>query len=201
MTSSKGVVMRRRIAFNAVVLSFFSVFGVAVAAAEVRVDFDRHRDFGKYRTISVEIGPLVRADGVVDEQNTLAEDRLRRAVREEFLARGIETTDGRSDLIVRVSARETERNEIFSTGWGGHPGSWRWGYWRRPYGRWGGFYDDVWSRRYVEGSLLIDVIERETGELIYRAQVREEVSRDRDKQVTKVVDKAFKKFPVEEITD
>ena len=51
-----------------------------VAAADVRVDYDRHKDFGRYRTFSVEVAELVRSDGVVDEQNTLAEGRLRQAV-------------------------------------------------------------------------------------------------------------------------
>jgi hypothetical protein len=52
----------------------------AGAAAQVRVDFDRHQDFRQYRTFDVAIGPLVRADGTTDEQNTLTEDRLRRAI-------------------------------------------------------------------------------------------------------------------------
>jgi hypothetical protein len=108
--------------------SFVPVFcGIAVAS-EVRVDVDRHADFKRYRTIRVEIGSLVRSDGTVDEQNTLAENRLRRAVADEFLARGIESTDGAADLVVRVSSREAERNQIVTTGLG-YPGAWqrRWG--------------------------------------------------------------------------
>jgi hypothetical protein len=179
------------------------LFPVAALAADVRVDFDRHKDFSKYRTFSVEIGPLVRTDGGVDEQNTLAENRLRTAVAHEFLARGIESNDARPHLIVRISGRETERSEIIDTGWNAYPGYWsrRWGYWRRPYGLWGGYYGDVWTRRYLEESLTIDVIERDTGALVYRAQVTEEVGKNPEKQVTKAVDKAFKKFPVKEIAD
>jgi hypothetical protein len=185
-------------------VSFVLSFSAVATAAEVRVDVDRQKDFSKYRTVSVEIGRLVRADGVADENNTLAEDRLRRAVTNELLERGIESTDARSQLIVRVSGRDIERNEIVSTGWGGYPRYWRgrWGYWGRPYGYWGGIYDrDVWTRRYLEGALTIDVIERETGALVYRAQVAEEVGKDRDKQVVQVIDKAFKKFPVKPIAN
>jgi Domain of unknown function (DUF4136) len=185
------------------ITSLLVLFSAVGAAAQVRVDFDRHRDFSKYRTISVEVGPLVRADGVADEHNTLAEDRLRQAVTNEFLARGIESTDAGSQLIVRVSARDIERDEIVSAGWGPYSPywSWRWGYWRRPYyyGRWGAFYDGpVLTRRYVEELLTIDVVDGDTGALVYRAQVSGEVGKDRDKDVTKAVDKAFKKFPVKE---
>ena len=189
-------------------LSFLLAFPGVAIAGDVRVDFDRHKDFSRYRTFSVEVGPLVRADGVVDEQNTLAENRIRRTVTNEFLARGIESTDGESHLIVRVSNHDTRRTELVSTGWSGYPAYWhprwgsRWGYWRRPYGYWGGaHYGDVWTREYLEGSLTLDVIERETGALVYRAQVTAEVGHDPDKQVTRAVDRAFKKFPIKELSD
>jgi hypothetical protein len=47
--------------------------------------------------------------------------------------------------------------------------------------------------------LTVDVIERQTGALIYRAHVTNEVGKDLDKQVAKSIDKAFKKFPVKEL--
>ena len=179
--------------------SFVLVFCGIANASEVRVDVDRHADFNRYRTIRVEIGTLVRSDGTVDEQNTIAENRLRRAVTDEFLARGIESTDAASDLVVRVSTREAERNQIVTTGWG-YPGAWqrRWGYWRRPYGWWGGYDGTVLTRRYLEGFTTIDVIDRTTGALVYRADVSQEIGNNPDKDVTKAVDQAFKKFPVKE---
>jgi hypothetical protein len=180
--------------------SFVLVFcGIAIAS-EVRVDVDRHADFKRYRTISVEIGRLVRSDGTIDEQNTLTENRLRRAVADEFLARGVESTDGASDLVVRVSSREAERNQIVTTGWGNYPRAWqrRLGYWRRPYGWWGGYDGTVVTRRYLVGFTTIDVIDRTTGALVYRAEVTQELGNNLDKDVTKAVDQALKKFPVKE---
>jgi Domain of unknown function (DUF4136) len=177
-----------------------------VAAAQVRVDFDRHQDFSHYRTFDVAIGALVRADGIADEQNTLAEDRLRRAIAGELMSRGLESTDVGADLIVRVSGRDTERAEIVSSGYNYPVYSYRpvrlrngriaylrtYGYWGRPY------FDDVWTRRYLEGSLTIDVTERDSGRLVYRAQVNNEIGNNLDKHITKSVDRAFKKFPVKE---
>lgn len=176
------------------------------AAAQVRVDFDRHHDFRQYKTFEVEVGPLVRADGVIDEQNTLAEDRIRSAVARELTARGLERSTSGADLIVRVSGRDAERTEIVNSGF--H----RPLYWYRPvrlrngrivyfrsYNYWADpFYDNVWSRRYLEGALTMDVVERETGRLVYRAQVNDEIGGNPDKYVTKSLDRAFKKFPVKE---
>ena len=196
--------MLRKLLVGSFLPSFLLAFSSVATAADVRVDFDRQKDFSRYRTFSVEVGPLVRADGIVDEQNTLAENRLRRAVTNELLARGVESTDAGSHLIVRVSNHDTKRTELVGTGWSGYPGYWgsRWGYWRRPYGRWGGaHYGDVWTRQYLEGSLTVDVIERASGALVYRAQVTEELGNNLDKDATKAIDRAFKKFPIKELSD
>ena len=174
------------------------------AAAQVRVDVDRHADFSQYRTFDIAVGPLVRADGTTDEHNTLAEDRLRRAVASELAARGLESTSAGADLLVRVSSRDAERTQLVSSGFPQ--------YWYRPfrlrsgrivylrtYDSWSRpFYDDVWTRRYLEGALTVDVVERETGRLVFRAQVNREVGSDLEKYVAKSVDRAFKEFPVKE---
>jgi hypothetical protein len=44
----------------------------------------------------------------------------------------------------------------------------------------------------------MDVIARDTGRLVYRAQVNDEIGSSLEKYVTKSVDRAFKKFPVKE---
>jgi hypothetical protein len=180
------------------------------AAAEDRVDFDRHHDFSQYRTFDVAVGPLVRADGTTDEQNTLAEDRLRSAVASELTARGLESTSVGADLLVRVSGRDIERTEIIGSGFNHYPTYWyrpvrlrsgrivylrSYDYWSRP------FYDDVRTRRYVEGALTVDVVERDTGRLVFRAQVNNEIGSNLEKYVTKSIDRAFKKFPVKERRD
>jgi hypothetical protein len=176
-------------------------------AAEVRVDYNRYIDFAKYRTFDIEVGPLIRGDGVADERNTLAENRLRQAIALELRARGLEEAAGEADLVVHVSGRNSERTAIVSSGFGPYWGYGyrRFGYWGRygywnPYGYWATpFRDDVWTRRYLEGSLIVDVVERDTDRLVYRAHVIDEVGKNLDKQVANAIDKAFKKFPVKEL--
>ena len=166
----------------------------SLAAADVRVDFNRANDFTRYRTFAVEIGPIVRSDGSRDERNALAEDRLHYAVGRELRARGLALTEIGADIIVRVSNRDMERTEIVSSGFGPYRRYWgRYRYWGAPY------YSDIWARRYLEGSMTVDVIERETGRLVYRAQVTDEVGNDLDKHAIKAMEKAFKKYPVKEL--
>jgi Domain of unknown function (DUF4136) len=186
------------------ILLVFSFVAVPVVAlADVRVDVDRHRDFSHYKTFSVEVGALVRPDGSIDERNTLAENRLRGAVTSELLSRGLEPTDDAASLVVRVSERATERVSLISSVWPTHSVYWRRrsGYWR-PYRYWGApYYEDVRTHRFIENAVTVDVYERQTGALVYRAIVTGELGRDLDKQVAKSMDKAFQKFPVKELDD
>jgi hypothetical protein len=177
------------------------------ADAQVRVDYDRQQDFRQFRTFDVAIESLVRADGEADEQNTLTASRLRRAINGELRDRGFEPTSSNADLLVQVSARDRERVEVVRSGFYDAPH-----YYYRPvryrgrivYVRTASYwptshYNDVWTRRYLEGALTIDVIERDSGRLLYRAQVNDEIGSDLDKHIAKSVDRAFKKFPVKEL--
>jgi hypothetical protein len=187
-----------RKALATLVVSTFLFTLPAVAAAQTRVDVDRHTDFRQYKTFAVDVGRIVRSDGVVDEGNTLAENRLRQAVTREFEARGLEPSDAGADLVIRVSNRETERTTIVSSGFSHSPWGFRrrWGYWGYP--GWGPYGGDVWTRRFIESSVILDVVDGDTGDLVYRAQVTDEVGSNPDKHIAKAVDKALKKFPVKE---
>jgi hypothetical protein len=181
-----------------VAAAVFSLSTAALVAADVRVDQDRGADFRKYRTFTVDVGPLVDRNGGVDERNTLAERRLREAVSRELQERGLEPAGANADLVVRVSTRDTERTQVLSRGYDPwYRGRRRWGYWR-----WRDpFYDDLWTRRYLEGSVTVDVADRRTDALVYRARVTEEIGDNLDKYVRNAIDDAFDKFPVKELDD
>ena len=162
----------------------------AGAAAQTRVDFDKHQDFLQYRTFDVAIGPLVQADGTVDEQNTLNEDRLRRAIASELSARGLESTVVGVDLEVRVSGRNSERTEVRSSGFNHFPTFYyrpvRLRNGRMPISHLGRLLEPSVLRRcldapILEGALTIDVVDRDTGRLVYRAQVNDEIGGNLDK--------------------
>src|SRR5258706_11674197 len=100
-----------------VLITLFVLALPVVVAAQTHIDFDRHKDFSRYKTFTLEVEPLVRADGVVDEHDKLAENRLRQAVTREFQARALEATDVAANLTVRVSSHETEQTAVLGSGW------------------------------------------------------------------------------------
>ena len=188
--------------FRPNVFAFVCLLAFPVSVmAETRVDMDRSKDFRQYKTFSVEVSPPIR-NGEVDEGNTIAVNRLRQAVTSALRARGLTSTDGEADLVLRVASRETERTEIVSSwpadpyGWYG-PWGYGHGYWGAGYwgGDWGG---DVWTIRYLEGTTAFDVVERATGDLVYRAEVTAKIDDDEEDlayDAVKIARKAFKKFP------
>jgi len=185
--------------FRNVVASVWLLAFPAIVMADTRVDINRQKDFSQYKTFTVEVSAPIR-DGQVDEDNTIAENRLRQATTYALRARGLTAMGAGADLTVRVASRETERTELVSSGpaypygWYGPWGYGYGGYWSPP-GYWGG---NVWTYRYVEGTTTIDVIERATGDLVYRAEVTGKVDDDEedlDDDAMKTAHKAFKKFP------
>jgi hypothetical protein len=165
--------------------------------AETRVDVNRHKDFSQYKTFTIEVTPPVR-EGAVDENNTIAMNRLRRAITSELQLYGLRPVDREGDLTVRARIREIERTEVVSSGYPyGWYGPWGYGYggyWGAPY--WGG---GAWTYRYLEGTTTIDLIERATSDLVYRAEVIRKVDDDEedlDDDAMKIAHKAFKKYPV-----
>jgi hypothetical protein len=178
-------------------LTVWFVVCPAVVMAETRVDVNRNKDFSQYKTFTIEVTAPVR-DGTVDENDTIAVNRLRRAITSELQMHGLRQVDSGGDLTVRAGSRETERTELVSSGYPyGWYGGWGYaygGYWGAPY--WGG---DVWTYRYLEGTTTFYVIERATSDLVYRAEVIRKVDDDEedlDHDATKIAHKAFKKFPV-----
>jgi uncharacterized protein DUF4136 len=170
----------------------------AVAMAESRYDIDRTKNFSKYRTFTLEVSPPVR-NGQVDEDNTLSMDRFRQAVSYQLKLRGLTPTDSGADLTVKVKINEYEQTELVGYGpwygpWGGYGYGYGYGYWGYPY--YGG---NFYTYTYLEGATTVDVLERATGDLVYRAEVTKTVDHDADdlyRDANKVARKAFKKYPV-----
>jgi hypothetical protein len=183
--------------FGRTFVTLWLVVWPVVVVAETRVDVNRHKDFSQYKTFTIEVSPPVR-DDAVDKYNTIAMNRLRRAITSELQMYGLTQVDRSGDLTVHAGSRETERTELVSSGypygWYGPWGSGYVGYWGAPY--WGG---EVWTYRYLEGTTTINLIERATGDLVYRAEVIREVDDDEedlDDDAAKIARKAFKKYPV-----
>ena len=119
---------------------------MSCSSISVRTDYDREIDFTKYQTFKWMPNSEKRIDRI--KPNSLIEKRIRRAVEHEMEAKGYRlVTKGKTDALIVYHI--TVRNKVDID---------RYGYWGRR----------VHVHRYKEGSIVLDIVDNETKELIWR---------------------------------
>ena len=160
-------------------------------------DFDHKADFSKYRTFAW-------GKSEADVSNPLYESdlitkRIQAAVENEFAKRGVVESSTDPDFIVKYHTYTEEKKRTESVypyrygfyPYGFFPFAFGWGY---PY--YLGRPSEV--TQYTEGTLILDMIDRRTGELVWRGSVSgnvEDTARLK-KQVERAVHAIMKKYPV-----
>jgi len=178
----------------ALVLLMFGVVGVVVAQ-DVRYDFDKNKDFSKYKTYK-----WVPIKGA-DQPDELTGKKLTAAVDAELATKGLTRTDSDSaDLYLGYqTAIGTEKQfTSYNTGWGYGPG-WGSGW----YGYGGGMsssstYGST-STVYV-GQLDLSVYDPVEKQLIWRGNASKTLDpkakpEKKEKNIAKTVKKLLKNFP------
>ena len=167
------------------VCALFTLAVVGAALAQhVKTDFDHQANFAQYKTYSwQEIKPA----------NSLWDARIKNAVDAQLAAKGWTQVDSGGDVaIVAIKTTKTERTlQTFYNGFGGG-----WG-WRG----FGGFGDSTTTEQdYKEGTLLLDMYDAKTKQLIWRGSAEDTLSNkasQNEKNLDKGVATMFKKFPPE----
>src|ERR1700720_2832133 len=165
------------------VCTMFILAVVAVTfAQQVKTDFDHKANFSKYKTYSwQEIKPA----------NSLWDARIKSAVDAQLAAKGWTQVESGGDVaIVAISTTHTERT--LQTFYDGMGGGWRW----RGFGGMG--EATTTEQDYKEGTLLIDMYDAKTKQLIWRGTAEDTVSNKEEtneKNLNKGVAKMLKKFP------
>jgi Domain of unknown function (DUF4136) len=164
-------------------LLFLTLLGAAFAQ-KVQTDFDHQANFSQYKTYSwQEIKPA----------DSLWDPRIKNAVDARLTAKGWTQVESGGDVsIVAIKASKTQRTlQTFYNGFGGG-----WG-WRRFGG--GGFGDSTTTEQdYKVGTLVIDMYDGKTKQLIWRGSAQDMVSdkaEKNEKNLNKGVAKMFKVFP------
>jgi hypothetical protein len=162
-----------------VVLIAFSFAQVALAS--VSVDYDKTVDFSSLRTYAWLEGTPARSP--------LVQKRIVSAVEKELQARGLTRVSGKADLLIatHASARGEKRVDVDNLGYGY---SWR-----------GWETTTVNVREVLVGTLLVDLVDGTSNDLVWRAVATETFTGNLtpeklDKRINKVVHKIFKKYPV-----
>jgi Domain of unknown function (DUF4136) len=167
---------------TAVCTMFILVVVAATFAQHVKTDFDHQANFTQYKTYSwQEIKPT----------NSLWDARIKSAVDAQLAAKGWTQVDSGGDVaIVAIKTTQTQRSlETFYDGMGG---GWRW----RGFGGMG--EATTTEQDYKEGTLVVDMYDARTKQLIWRGSTEDTLSdkeAKNEKNLDKGVAKMFKGFP------
>ena len=150
----------------------------AALAQKVNTDFDESVDFAKYKTFTLRGGRINAKHPSLD--NSLVEKRIHNAIAAQLAARGLEQAAGRGDLSVGylLGARDKTDIDVVPAGWRGRG--------RRRV-----------VHHYAQGTLVIDMKDSGTNQLVWRAVCTDTASDPGkiDDRINKDVKKAFEKFP------
>ena len=186
----------RSFAMKAAVVGIAALWlGGCETGPEVRADYDKAADFGKYRTYN-----FVAATGTGStDAKSLAQQILQNAASREMESRGYTKADN-ADLLINFKGKLEEKTDIESTpapmygaGWGYR------GYYGAPYGAYGYGGSEVSTRRYNVGTLVMDMVDRQKQQVVFQGGVEDVVTKkmleDREALLTGAVSTIFAKFP------
>ena len=162
-------------------LSILFLCAGSLYAQKVETDFNESVDFNAFKTYSWRIARASKKQDAAD--NSIADNRIRTAIAAQLSKKGFTEAESGGDVVVtyRVTSkdkRETERIPNMNRR-GAYGGSTR------------------TSRVYTQGTLLIDILDGKSKELIWRATCKDSVNdvAKFEKRLGEDVEKAFKKFP------
>lgn len=167
---------------TAVCTLFFLVLLGAAFAQHVQTDFNHQTNFSQYKTYSWQ---------EIKAANSIWDARIKNAVDAQLAAKGWTQVDQGGDVaIVAIKTTHTERTlQTFYDGFGG---GWRW----RGFGGMG--ESTTTEQDYKEGTLVVDMYDAKTKQLIWRGSAEDTLSdkaEKNEKNLDKGVAKMFKKFP------
>jgi len=158
--------------------------------AKTDVDFDPNLDFSKYKTFAFLGGVKNLMMLPVDPE--VLDNQVHRAVTRELARKSLrEVQAGQNpDLVIRYWANASQQVDVTNMGdWGPYS----------PYigSYWGPMYDAVSASSRKENSLLIDLIDPRTKNLVWRLYLtRKFSSADKDwKKADEEITKAFESYP------
>jgi|SRR6516162_2356837 len=172
--------------FVLIAMSF--VFAGASSAQQVKTDYDRGANFTQYKTYSWEH---------VKTKDPLDVDRIKDAVNAALAAKGWTQVNSSGDVSI-VAIEMTRDQKTLNTFYDSFGGGWGW----RRFGG-GGFGDGfgestTTTDTYTVGTLVVDLFDTKTKQLIWRGSSSDTLSNNSDKNIKnlkKGAEKMFKNFP------
>jgi Domain of unknown function (DUF4136) len=168
------------------VAAAFSLVGASAFAQDVKVDFDKDANFSAVKTFAVKIG--------TSWHNQISEKRITDEIGKTLVEKGWTKTDpDKADAIV-VLHGATEKEKTLNTFYSGGYGGYGW----RGWGAGGMGTATTTTSEYLVGTLVVDIFDAKTKQLMYRGIAQDEISDKPEKNIKKIAkasDKLFKDFP------
>jgi len=154
-------------------------------------DYDTSIDFGTLRDFAW-AAPSGEGRPGPAEVSSLLDQRVRRSVEDALFTKGfVKTVPRDADFLVQYYTAVEKKLRVDTNYYGYGYGGWGYG---------GGGYSDTTVREYEEGSLLIDFVDPEKKELIWRgtgvARIQNQMSpEDREAHIRSAVEQILAQFP------
>jgi Domain of unknown function (DUF4136) len=173
----------RRILRLLPVFAAFLLIAAATFAQDVSTDYDHHANFERYHTYSWM---------KVHTENPFWQSRITEAVDRDLQAKGWQRVDSGGDVVLAAvgATRNQQEYQTFYDGFGG----WRWR-------GWGPTETTTQVLNYRVGTLVLDMYDAQSKQLLWRGTAQETLSDKPEKNEHKLqeaVDKMFKHFPPRE---
>lgn len=184
---------------TALVLGWFS----QIANAQTSTDYDPSVDFTRLRTYAF-TKPDVNVGKNPAYNSPLLMQRIQGNLAREFSDRGLTQQKANPDVLVKVytytenKTRNVTNGPAYAPflryGWGFSP--YRFGYW--PWGGYYGGWNQTYQENYTQGTLLVDMIDAHTKQLLWRGTVQGVVDSPKrlERQIARGVRKIMKEYPV-----
>ena len=164
-------------------LALLLAIGTTAFAQDVKTDYARGTDFSQFKTFMWIKEPQTT--------NPLTKQRVIDDVNAALTAKGLQLVTGNADLCIAAHAA-TKQNQTLNTFYNGFGGGWRWG---------GGFGDATTTvDNYKVGTLVVDLFDANSKNLIWRGSASDTLSNKSDKNIKELdkgVEKMFAHFPPE----
>jgi hypothetical protein len=180
---------------------YIAILLLTVMSSCAVTDIDRSADFYNYRTYAWG-EPTAKVNNPVYNSELISKN-IKNAIGQEFAKRGIKFNPENPDFVVSYQTFTEEKREVRNRGPYGYgpyfplrfyPYYFGWG-WGFPYAWGGGFPEET---NYTEGTLIIDITDNKTNELVWRGTVKGNVENisSLQKQIQKGIKAIMKKYPV-----
>jgi len=179
------VISRKRlVAALAALVAVTSVY----AWAKVISDHDPNADFSSYKTY----GWLEREDSMEELLPDHLRLRLRRVTEDVLAEKGLEPSPAppQTDLLLTYHFGASKEFQVNYMPYSPYR-PWGYGYW----GGYGGGYTEV--RRYTEGTLVLDIVDARTHQLVWVGSISKEIRsvNPPGKRIEKTISKLLKNYP------